>query len=780
MLGHNLQENSDASSSDGPERLPAICRSGILTLLRGRTFGRQKSRSRIILCRPQTPDDFFEILAAMYPATTPATTRGLRPLPHVASTLGRLSQAAMRGAAVIIVVPECPNAEELDSRVAIIDMSAVRELKDERDLRETCTFALELEEGKDDAGGGLRGVRFKAEFSIDYLQWIAAIKEALAGTKRRSEDEALSRGRRAVFTPNPNPKTMNGDSDRRGRLAVPNQFERRTRAASVDAFSFSGSPGRRSLADVKVPPNPPSRPVPPIPSNAAQALRHKVPRSQSIDVLRAPALLFDDNNVHTTYNLRVSQSQRNDYFVLDEPVHADKDRSSATPAPTRAPPLRLPSVRRVSWHSGAEGSLRLSAGDNEPTRYDLAQDWGMPQLLVQNVVEPESEEVVMPVQASPLPRAEKKKQASGPPVAYRRAQGGQVSGNQQRDQQQREEPVRSSRYFGHDLQQQGPEYVSEPLREERPRSARQIGHDQQQQQELRERPYAREHQREEPGRFNRDFGHNQRQQGPKYVSEPHWQQPFSSPGHFEHDKQQQEMKNISYVTEQQSPMQGSFQQAYVQEQQFTVPCHSNNARPTGSAPIVSDARGCPELPHMVQHQLYSSPEPDLRRDSGVGSSMMGSSTTYSFVTSAPSDDLVLSETHHRLAERQQAPPVPLPRPRGHQLHHASLDLDRSAHDPFHQHRARHTGASLDITNYSRPTPPPRNRRVAPPARDAAGVGPQPRPVSLAGSPAGPPGQLREVPLISLTDPIGPRMWSQRRQKWVGLHTKVPTLPAGSR
>ncbi|KAJ3153105.1 hypothetical protein HDU89_000733 [Geranomyces variabilis] len=761
MLGHNLQENSDASSSDGPERLPAICRSGILTLLRGRTFGRQKSRSRIILCRPQTPDDFFEILAAMYPATTPATTRGLRPLPHVALTLGRLSQAAMRGAAVIVVVPECPNAEELDSRVAIIDMSAVRELKDERDLRETCTFALELEEGKDDAGGGLRGVRFKAEFSIDYLQWIAAIKEALAGTKRRSEDEALSRGRRAALTPNPNPKTMNGDSDRRGRLAVPNQFERRTRAASVDAFSFSSSPGRRSLADVKVPPNPPSRPVPPIPSNAAQAFKHKVPRSQSIDVLRAPALLFDDNNVQTTYNLRVSQTQRNDYFVLDEPVHADEDRSSATPAPARASPLRLPSVRRVSWHPGAEGTRRLSAGDNEPTRYDLAQDWGMPQLLVQNVAEPEPEEVVVPVRASPLPRAEKKKQASGPPVAYRRAQGGQVSGNQQRDQQQREEPVRSSRYFGHDLQQHGPDFVAKPLREERARSARQVGHDQQQQQELGDRQYAREHQREAPGRSTRDFGHNQRQQGPKYVSEL-------------------QIRSIPYVTEHQSPMQGSFQQAYVQEQQFTVPCHSNHARPTGSAPIVSDARGSPELPHMGQHQLYSSSEPDLRRDSGVGSSMMGSSTTYSFVTSAPSDNLVLSETHHRPAERQQAPPVPRPRPRGHQPHHASLDLDRSAHDPFHQNRARHAGASLDITNYSRPTPPPRNRRVAPPARDAAGVAPQHRPVSLAGSPAGPPGQLREVPLISLTDPIGPRMWSQRRQKWVGLHTKVPTLPAGSR
>ncbi|KAJ3150491.1 hypothetical protein HDU86_006368 [Geranomyces michiganensis] len=662
MLGAR-QRYASSSSSIG-ERASAIHLTGALSLLRKGKFGKQKSKSRVILCAPRLTEDLFEILTAMYPRTTPATTRGLRPSPHVALALGRLSLAAIRGPALMVIVPESP--DEVLSDPIYIDMTSVREIKDERDLRETCTFALAMDEGK---------FLFKAEFSVDYLNWIGAIKQVLKVSPRSPAvvDEHPIRGWRAASTPQ-----LATDGDRRGRgsMASNGSFGRR-RGASVDAFSFSNSPARQNRADVIFLPNPPRRPAPPIPSSAemssksSNGTRDGPARSQSIDRLRIPLLLYNEvaQAKEESKSIRADRADCPDYFVMGQPEADVVDNAASVPRT----PLRLPSVRRVSWHSGAERSNALAAGD-EPTRYDLAQDWGMPQLLVQSSSSSSltSEPEIMVVRSSPLPRPDKKKGVSGPPVAYRRGQGHQAPPV---PQQEREEVARSGRHYGLD----------------------------QQPEEMREDPHFTGHQE-------------------------------------------------------------SIQDSRAQEQHSQEACHGEYAIPLRGAPYVANGKSFPELPQ----QLYVAQEPThLRRDSGIGSSTAGSSTNFSFVTSAPSDNLFLSET-----SRVKQAPTPLPRFRDYNVHYAASDLDRSAPNSFHQQhqqqeqqqqhpRARHGGASLDIsTTHSRPTPPPRSRRAPTPLVNI----PQNRPVSLAGSPSGPPGRQPEVPLISLAHPGGPRVWSQRRQK----------------
>ncbi|KAI8911920.1 hypothetical protein DFJ77DRAFT_468206 [Powellomyces hirtus] len=670
LSDNNLDTQSSISS------LPAICRTGCLTVVRRRTFGLSLSKSRVLLCVPRHTDHLFDILQEIYPKTTPATTSALRAFPHIAAVLGRLAEAAICTTALLVIVPESSSDEELDARPTYLDLASVVNVKDELELRETCTFALEIDahsNPRDHWAGS--SVKFRADFSVEYLHWVAAVREALALTPLRPQQQM--RGA-AGFSAQTAPRS--------GWTSAQRQSHNRQ----------SRSMGRYSEEDLSRP----HRQQPP--ATYTEARRHRSPRSQSVDCLNSASAISAQSATRSSDRpdkSQVSAATRvisaNTAEVPSLQPQSPKTSTSAVHDRATANSLRLPSLRRVSWHGGG-----LQNPQRPPTRSEIAAGWDMPHLIEQQFERQSTTPRDATSMPSSLPTSDEKPSRNQRKSAEASASGLLTFSNSS---------------ISSNLDPAGP-----PLAYRRAQQSR----------------------------------------GPQ---PPHPRRP-----------------NL--------------------EHHHTSPSCFPSGRSLGASASTAD----------------------LRRDSGIGSSLSNESR-FSLISSAPSDTLALSETSRLYGLRDVLPPslpghvstgprhtadyrrVPEPTDRAafaNKTNRSPTDspVENDNNWAHHQGRRRpdppRNTNSLDETYLFRMAPfqaqpaaqaaNPRRSSASPAYRPLVPQQPklsqqrpltqpqqQKQPVRLAGSPSGPPSEIPDVPLISLTDARGPRVWSIRKQKWVHLHKKVP-------
>ncbi|KNC96534.1 uncharacterized protein SPPG_08122 [Spizellomyces punctatus DAOM BR117] len=323
-----------------------IMRTGVLTIIRRATFGTSSQlRRRTILCAPKLTDDLHPILQEIFPDTTPASSRALKPLPHVTMALGRITQAAIKGTPLLIFLPEETMVDgDLETKPVYVELSSVVTLRDEVDMNETCTFGLEL---KNTATGGWAGknMRIRAGFSLEYLGWMAVLREAM----NIGATPTLAYGSKTAQVI---PIKMQREQIRGRSMVRHSEMDLRGCYGNMDEqqrISRSLERGR---------------------TRSAQNLGA---RMTDLRLRQEQTIASAGNQVHIPHGNEQPSS----------PPLAPVPRRGRRQGDNRPPPamsnrgLCLPALRRVSWHGDLE----------EGSMSDLVKDWGMSML----VREPEAE-----------------------------------------------------------------------------------------------------------------------------------------------------------------------------------------------------------------------------------------------------------------------------------------------------------------------------------------------------------------------------------------------------
>ncbi|TPX67098.1 hypothetical protein SpCBS45565_g04011 [Spizellomyces sp. 'palustris'] len=325
-----------------------IMRTGVLTVIRRATFGTSSQlRRRTILCAPKLTDDLYPILQEIFPDTTPTSSRALKPYPHVTMALGRITQAAIKGTPLLIFLPEETMLDgDLETKPVYLELSSVVTLRDEVDMNETCTFGLEL---KNTATGGWAGknMRIRAGFSLEYLGWMAVLREAM----NFGHTPALAYGSKTAAQVMP--IKMQWEQIRGRAMVRHSEMDLRGRYGSVDEQQRISRSLERGW------------------TRSAQNLGARI---TDLRLRQEQTIASAGNQVHIPHG---------NEQPLTPPL-APVPRRGRRQGDNRPPPamsnrgLCLPALRRVSWHGDLEeGSIS-----------DLVKDWGMPML----VREPEAED----------------------------------------------------------------------------------------------------------------------------------------------------------------------------------------------------------------------------------------------------------------------------------------------------------------------------------------------------------------------------------------------------
>ncbi|KAI8826962.1 uncharacterized protein EV422DRAFT_512094 [Fimicolochytrium jonesii] len=167
MLGR-LAKSGEKTSSPSAVHLAAH-----FSQLRCRPFGLGTRSCYVILATPSDAEQFHELVRMVYPKATSDVAS-----PNVLTMLGYLADSCVRKKPLLIVASGNGDKEHT---AKFIPFSSIVGLRDEADVGEPCTFAIDHSDLASGDPQNRRTIFLKAQLSSTYIRWVETMKGFIAG-----------------------------------------------------------------------------------------------------------------------------------------------------------------------------------------------------------------------------------------------------------------------------------------------------------------------------------------------------------------------------------------------------------------------------------------------------------------------------------------------------------------------------------------------------------------------------------------------------------------------
>ncbi|KAJ3185294.1 hypothetical protein HDU85_001344 [Gaertneriomyces sp. JEL0708] len=343
----------------------------------------KKLLRRILLCHPSDTDELLPVIQKLFPQTSPELRSKLEPHDYIVAALGYMAKAFIKHSPVLIICPQ--EGDEVDMKPEFVELCDVETLYDEVQLRRTCTFALDV---RKTTQGLLESytLHFRATYSFEYTSWLAALQEAMHGCRHLKLTtpklpRQLTERASTVFSQ----ESMAYSFGRKQTLVQRHStFDLRVLQGTVklqqgqaqeheDCPPVDTSPGVQTHTGDKCTYE--GRRDRGFPTSPHAALCRKLEYDGPIQEQGSKRVLTDDERSASEHHLNYPDGEE---FSFVSGKHDVINLAAHRWAPARQPPprvssrpVRLPSVRRVSW-CGAHGEEGLQT---------LLRDYGLPSTL---------------------------------------------------------------------------------------------------------------------------------------------------------------------------------------------------------------------------------------------------------------------------------------------------------------------------------------------------------------------------------------------------------------